>query len=36
LLTYICEEDVERRWREVEIESQRNSGASGANVRAVL
>lgn len=35
LLTYRCEEDVERRWREVEVES-RGGVMEGENVRAVL
>jgi salicylate hydroxylase len=37
LLTYVCEDDVERRWREVEIESRRRGGkGSEDSVRAVL
>jgi salicylate hydroxylase len=37
LLTYICEEDVEKRWQEVEMESRRGSSRVGEeNVRAVL
>ncbi|EUC32993.1 hypothetical protein COCCADRAFT_37114 [Bipolaris zeicola 26-R-13] len=35
LLTYGCEEDVERRWREVEVES-RGGLVEGESVRAVL
>jgi salicylate hydroxylase len=37
LLTYVCEEDVERRWTENESESNRSAGRAGQeSVRAVL
>lgn len=36
LLTYVCEEDVERRWREMEMEAERKEGGGEESVRAVL
>jgi salicylate hydroxylase len=37
LLTYVCEEDVDRRWRDLELESRRSSKTMGEqSVRAVL
>jgi salicylate hydroxylase len=37
LLTYVCEDDVDRRWKEVEVEMQKGGARnSGESVRAVL